>query len=251
MIKFILLVLFVFSVKSMAALEYSKIEFPGCPENSFCSLETGKTKQAWSETIDLLTKSKTNLQEVNKKIKQNTGHPISGWAKEEAQILPNIIMWDSPCKNHKGDLGTYYISEFFVKKINDQLLRDYSNLYFPKAYIVNAKKEMTSQFVSREDLPSFASDKGLHYLKSDEGKFYGLIITKEGHIEISDVAEFTRRPENSKIQPMIDAICTKEQIDLFKKEAPNSLFYEGYYCKNIWNISTKNFDNILFGRSCD
>ena len=47
-----------FPLRSESALEYSKLEFPGCPENAFCKKNTGEVRQKWIEELDQFIKNK-------------------------------------------------------------------------------------------------------------------------------------------------------------------------------------------------
>ena len=106
-----------FSPSTMAALEYSKIEYPGCPENAYCQKNTGEVRQKWLDTLDEFTKNKITESQLNSRLQKEDGLPVSGWAMEEASILPRIMMWDSPCKQHKREASKFYISELFRKNL--------------------------------------------------------------------------------------------------------------------------------------
>lgn len=244
----ILKLLLLTSFLSFGSLEFSKIDNPGCPENSFCRKETGQLREAWLKKLDQINLPKANISKINQEIKNANGYPVSVWAKEEAQILPHVILWDSPCKNHKNELDRYYVGEFFAQDLNQKNLAHFPSLVFSKAIILTKNREIKVYSTPQGEKPHFISSEGLHFLKEDEGKYYALLISKDGALKVDSVESILKNkslPQNS------DAICSKEQIDELKKYSPNPTFFESYSCKNIWNMNTQSFDNVLTPRSCE
>lgn len=249
---FCLFTLMFFSQKSFGQLEYSKIEYPGCPDNAFCTKETGVTRQTWRDDLLKLKNNQKENYKILKKYQSEIGILISLWATEDARILPNISLWDSQCAQHKRGAQSFYIGDFFMKSLNDKELSTHSNLFVTRAYRSLFDGKVIAQKVPREDnIPYYISNKGFHYLKSDEGPFYGLIISREGDLTLLAVDDFMKQKNAQMISPMSDAICTVEQINLLKKESPYPDFYKSYICKNIWNIDSNKYENVIFGRGCE
>lgn len=238
-----ILVFLSFSHPLYSALEYSKIEHPGCPENAFCQKETGLGRQSWLDLLDLLNRKKISEQEANVKLQKENGIPISGWAQEEAGVLPRILMWDSPCKQHRKEAAKYYISEVFRKNLKLEELKSLPYLFFSKAIGYDQNKKIFSLTIPRGEAPLFIKNGYYYFLKEEEGKYYGLLINKVGDIRISHVEKIDK--------PAKEAICIKEQVDLFLREAPSPSFYQGYYCKDIWDMTSKTYKTMLFGWSCN
>jgi len=44
------------------ALEYSKIDFEGCPENSYCKKETGANRKKWLDQLKAFSKGEISEQ---------------------------------------------------------------------------------------------------------------------------------------------------------------------------------------------
>lgn len=250
-----LLSLFIFLISSQnifGQLEYSKIEYPGCPDNAFCTKETGITRQTWRDDLLKLKSNKKENAVILKKYQNEVGILISLWANEDARILPNIAMWDSPCTQHKRDSQSFYISDFFIKSLNDKGLSTHTNLFITRAYRLTSDAKILTQKVPREDnIPYYISNRGFHYLKTDEGPFYGLIISPQGELTLLSVEDFMNQKNAQNIPTTTDAVCTLEQINLLKKESPYLDFYKSYICKNIWNIDAKKYENVIFGRGCE
>ncbi|MBC7427320.1 MAG: hypothetical protein H7336_01830 [Bacteriovorax sp.] len=234
---------FATTVASNAALEYSKIESPGCPENAYCQKATGIVRQQWLDELEKFGKNKISESDFNKILQNSNGVPIANWAAEEAGVLPRIIMWDSPCKQHKNEASKFYISEVFRKNLLSSELKELSTLYFSKAVGVDSNKKIFTMTVPRGDTPTFSENGYFYYLREDNGKYYGLRISKEGLIKVSKVEVIK--------ETVKEAVCLKEQVDVFMREAPSPTFYQGYTCKDIWDKTSKSYKPMLFGWSCN
>lgn len=233
---------FIFSASSFGALQYSKIEFPGCPENAFCQKNTGNIRQKWLTQLDLFTKSKISEKAFNQFIQKNDGLPMAHWAQEDASVLPNIMLWDSPCPQHKNESTKYYIAETFIKNLSPMEIKAHSNLFFPKAYYLENNRRISSYYIPRGDIPTFSENANLYFLKEDEGKYYGLVAHKFGQVKVTNVSTVSQAPKN--------AVCDKELIDQFLRDAPSPTFFQSYTCKDIWDKAQKKYHTFLFGWSC-
>jgi hypothetical protein len=225
------------------ALEYSKIEYEGCPENSYCKKETGVTRKKWLEQLKNFSKGLINEQKINAYIQNEYGLPISGWAQEEASLLPNILMWDSPCKQHKNSANKYYIDEIFRKNLSPNELKEIPTAIFSHVIVQEAGKPTYSITVPRGDAPLFFKDGSLYYLRDEEGMYYGLLIDREGHLKVI-------KNETTSVTPK-EVTCTKEMITEYLRLAPSPNFYQGQFCKEIWDKTTKSFKTVILGWSCN
>ena len=231
------------SVSISQALEYSKVEFEGCPENAYCKKETGIYRNKWLDQLKAFSKNKITESAFNSFVQQEYGLPISGWAREEASLLPHILMWDSPCKQHQQIANKYYITEFFRKNLDSNQLKEIPNIVFPKIIIADSSKAPYSVTVPRGDAPLFIKDGSLYYLREDEGIYYGLLINREGGLKLTK--------NETRPTPPRETICPKELNALFLRESPGPNFYQGSYCKEIWDKNTKSYITMLLGWSCN
>lgn len=243
MLQLTLSILIFLNTDLFAALEYSKIEYPGCPENAYCQKNTGEVRKSWLDDLDSFNRNKMSEAKFNAELQKNNGIPIAGWAMEEAGILPRIMMWDSPCKQHKTSAMKFYISEFFRKNLKESELKDYTNIYFPLAIGVDQNKKVFSMVVPRGDIPTFIENGYFYFLKEDDGKYYGLLLNRNGELKIT-------KPTVVK-ETVKEAVCLKEQVDLFNRSAPSTSFYQGHHCKDIWDKTSKSYKTMLFGWSCN
>lgn len=238
-----LLLFFIHTSELKAALEYSKVEYPGCPENAFCQKSTGEVRQKWLEGLENFNRDKITEAKFNAELQKNDGIPVANWSLEEASVLPKIIMWDSPCKQHKKEAAKFYISEIFRKNLNPNELKDYNNLYFAKAIAIDNNKKPFSLVIPRGEFPLFSENGNYYFLREDDGKYYGFLLNREGKIGVTKVQTVK---ESSR-----EVVCQKEQIDYFLREAPSPTFYQGYLCKEIWDKTSKSYRPMLFGWSCN
>jgi len=227
------------------ALEYSKIDLEGCPENSYCKKETGVNRKKWLEELKKFSKNTISEQAINNFVQSEYGLPISSWAREDASLQPNILMWDSPCKQHQGPINKYYIAELFRKNLAKKELAEFRNVFFSRAVMFdsNNHNQALSMIVPRGDAPLFIKNGSLYYLREEEGYFYGLLIDGEGRLRITKAL---KSPEPSK-----EAICSKDLSTLFMREAPGANFYQGFFCKDIWDTTLKSYKTVLLGWSCN
>lgn len=227
----------------LAALEYSKIEQPGCPENAYCQKETGVTRQEWLDNLALFEKNKLSEKDFNSLLQKKSGLPVANWATEEAGTLTNILLWDSPCKQHKKEASRFYIGEFFRKNLNESELKKIPSLYFARAVGLDSQKKAFSFTIPRGDIPMFTQKGEYYFLREDDGKYYGLLVGRNGSLRATKPVTLHETPK--------DAVCLKEQVDMFNREAPSPSFYQSYYCKDIWDKDTKTYKTMLFGWSCN
>lgn len=236
--------IFIFSLSfNLHALEYSKVDFEGCPENSFCKKETGVNRKKWLDQLKGFNKGEISEQKINAFIQAEYGLLVSAWAQEEASLLPNIIMWDSPCSHHRNPVNKYYITEVFRKNLNLEELKEFPTLHFTKAIVLDHGKNPNTFIFPRGEIPLFIKDGSFYFLREDEGHFYGLLINHEGHLKV------TKNELNS--NPPKEVACPKEFIADFVRMAPGPNFYQGQVCKDIWDTKTKDYKTVILGWSCN
>jgi hypothetical protein len=233
----------VFLGQNLNALEYSKIEFEGCPENAYCKKETGINRKKWIEQLRNFSAGKISEQKLNTFVQAEYGLPVSGWGQEEASLRPNILMWDSPCKQHRVSTNKYYIAEVFRKNLNSNELKELPNVFFGRAVLLDSSNQPYSIIVPRGDAPLFVVNGSLFYLREEEGLFYGLLIDRDGRLKVTKNEIST--------EPAKESVCSKEQIALFNRESPGPSFYQGTFCKDIWDKTTKSYKTMLLGWSCN
>lgn len=221
------------------AVDVPKIDYPGCPENSFCQKETGVHRTEWLDMLTKFEQNKISEKEANRIIQQKSGIPIATWATEDGLKKPLAILWDSPCKQHKIPTNKIYIAVTFLKK----MLPKNNVLFHSPAVLLNEKKVPQSIMVPRGDAPLFITNGSLYYTQDDEGHFYGLLVSPSGQVSLTKTLSETHYPR--------EVACTKEQIDIFSREVLSPNFFQGYYCKEIWNTKTKLYQSLLMGWSCN
>ena len=207
-----------FPLRSESALEYSKLEFPGCPENAFCKKNTGEVRQKWIEELDQFIKNKISESIFNQNLQKNHGMPVASWALEEASILPNIVMWDSPCSQHKKEASKFYISEIFKKNLKEPDLKDSQSLSFSRAYGIGVDKKIFSVIIPYKEEPTFLA-------LAKEFELFPLKITRVKGTPTTEIKrsllafsrnETTNFPTDELIIETARHIYTPEYIELTK-----------------------------------
>lgn len=221
------------------AADNPTIDFPGCPENSYCKKETGAHRTEWLNILTSFTENKIDEKEANRRIQLKTGIPIPSWATEEGLKKPLAILWDSPCKQHKIPTNKAYIAITFLKK----LLPKNNVLFHAPAILLDEKKVPRAVMALRGDAPMFIVNDSLYYTQDDDGHFYGLLVSPDGNLTLTQTMKDTHYPR--------EVPCTKEQIEMFTREVPSPNFFQGYYCKEIFNTKTKYYQSVLTAWSCN
>jgi hypothetical protein len=116
-------------------------------------------------------------------------------------------------------------------------------LIFSKAVMLDSDKKTYPITVPRGDAPLFIKDGSLFFLREDEGFFYGLLINREGNFKVI-------KNESLGLPPK-EVTCNQEMVAEFFREAPSPNFYQGYFCKEIWDKTSKNYKTLLLGWSCN
>jgi hypothetical protein len=231
--------LFLHFITRATANQITKIDFPGCPENALCPKETGAHRLEWLDILTKFEQKKLSEKEVNKQIQLKLGLPIPLWATEEATKKPLAMLWNSPCKQHNIPTNKTYIAVTFLKN----LLPKNNILFHSPAILLDIQNRPHSIMVLRGDAPLFIVNDSLYYTQDDEGHFYGLLVSPQGQLSISKVLFDSHYPR--------EITCSKEQIEMFNRETPSPNFFQGYYCKEIWNTKSKTYQSLLVGWSCN
>jgi hypothetical protein len=239
MIHNLVTLLFPLLFQFILANELPLSDFPGCPENSICKKETGVNRSEWLLILKKLEQNKITEKIANQFLLQSNGFPIPMWASEEAIKKPFTVLWDSPCKQHKILNNKTYIAISFIKKLLPK-----NNILFHSPAILNDDKKIPHPLmVIRGDAPLYIINDSLYYTQDDDGHYYGLLISPQGNISITKTISDSHFPR--------EVSCSKEQVEMFSREIPSPNFFQGYYCKEIWNTKTKYYQSILIGWSCN
>ncbi len=236
MISLILLLFFSLHAES---IEPILLDLPGCPDNSVCTKETGAVRLEWLEILKNYSINKIDEKETNKQIQKKSGFPIPSWATEAAKSKPMTTFWDSPCKQHQKENEKTYIAITFLKN----LLPKNKILFHSPAILTDDKSHSLAIQTLRGEIPLLILNDSLYFTQVDDGYYYGLLISYNGKLSFSKVIKDTHYPK--------EITCTTEQINLFTKELPSKDFFKGYYCKAIWNLTTKTYNSLIFGWSCN
>ncbi len=238
---FILFFHFVLYSKAQV-LTYTKEDFPGCPENSQCSKETGAKREKFNDALKLFSKKEISSNEFSAKMLEKDAFPFSVFAKKEALTKLDLALWESQCKQHK--LGQiYFQGEIFVKKLNLEELKNSGVVINPVLIDRNGKHVLLPGLKGEYPI-LLRGDKILEsiYLREEDGIYYFFSVDEKGNMKILD------RPKELISAESIE--CSKEIKESFLKQVENTTFYDGIICKKIYHLTKKSWFPIVYGVPC-
>ena len=219
--------------------------FEGCPANSGCTEKLGLLNKKWSELLKKSIKGK-NLSKKLISFTKTNGVPIPLWLTEDASTKDNLIIWDSPCKNHNlENQKSIKMGMIFTKSLNDlsSLIKEKKVLpRFLNVYQGENKKPIELQTI-RGETPLYFNGSKIIYQLGSEGLYYGLGLNPKGKLKIVTPVTPQEFPSSTP--------CPKSMEDSLKKKTIATNLYSGFYCQKIWNIKTKKFEIIQIGWSCN
>jgi hypothetical protein len=212
-----------------------------CPEDSFCSKETGEKRAQFKSIISSIDHK--NIKLTNDKLTKDGLYPITIWATENLKYLEiPVFTWNSPCPQHNIKDSKILIGELFVPSLKNIDLKKYSGIIFSK--IIYKVGNKIKQVVSpRGDTPLGFNGNQFYYTKEIDGIYYGLLLNTSGELEIMPPQKIDQLPR--------EINCTKELLEAFYRESPSINFYKGAICKEIWDSKNKTVLPIISGWSCN
>lgn len=224
-------------------LQYSKIDRPGCPENSECSEATGKKRKYFQAELKKFLTKKISVTELNINLAAEKAFPYSLFVKNLNHDEPGLALWESQCKHHKKG-QKYFLADYFVGKVDLPKMSELKFVVNPLLVQLEDKK-----FIQ---LPAFTSEYPVEinlnqkiyaatYLREDEGRFYFVSLDQNGKIQIVESPQINT-PETT--------VCSKELTEEFLKISESNQFYEVINCKKIWLKSTKTWVTAAYGVPC-
>ncbi len=223
--------------------------FEGCPTNSLCVKEMGNLRKSWLKTL-----SKKNPYKGIERFRKKNGMPLKIWTRDKVLKEPTLIMWDSFCPKHnpkpssEGLINTeekIYIAEAWYKNFGTVLksFKEGDQILVNRAYVLEKDKSVTTYIIPRAEAPLFISDKKLYFTIEEEGHYFGLWISPNGKLR----ADQTYLPKNFPTEKK----CPEELSKAFSAGIKNPKLYQGFFCKAIWDQSSKKFKTIALGWSCN
>ncbi len=218
-------------------------ENKGCPTNSGCTEEMGKSYQKWIDTLARVHKKKDSHL-ILENLRKSIGVPIDIWIAEKASEEKNLIYWESPCRQHNLEgqekIG---IGVAMAKDIGSLLpLEKEKKIFLRRLYRMKGEK-LVSYFSLRDENPLYLNGDKLVFQRSVEGHYYGLSINQKGALQIEPSQTPASFPQSIE--------CPSDFVEKMKAiELPKNL-YAGVYCQKTWNKENKKLETILVGWSCN
>lgn len=211
----------------------------GCPVNSSCTKELGKSRELFVSTL----KAGGALDKVIKK----SGAPIPIFVATKQNDPnanyndPNFIIWDSPCENHHMIGESVYLAEAIVKNLDE--LNSLPKARAGLILVESPKGEITSFNTPRDHAPRYIQNNRLVFLFEEVGNYYSLSLDKNGSIASEKLNSELPSPEHSE--------CSKSLTD-FYNQIPNErkIAFGHHFCRSLYNSKTKKRELALLAWSC-
>lgn len=222
--------------------------YKGCPTNSLCAKKMGELRSKW---LKVLSKNKPSALD---KFRKKNGIPVNIWTRDTVLKHPNLIIWDSFCKKHnpkpntEGLINTeekIYIAQVWAKNFDDikKSFKEGNEVLVNRAYVLDESKKVTTYRIPRAEAPLFISDGKMYFTVEEEGNYFGLWVDSRGNIKIDQTYLPKSFPDEVK--------CPEILSKAFQAGIRNQKLFEGFFCKAIWNQSTKKFNTVALGWSCN
>lgn len=239
---------------------------PGCPENSYCSLKTGKHHQRWMNLINAIIKNNPPLsqQKIHQKLSsfvQKGGFPFSFWTIQGAEKKFSPILWDSHCKHHKNKhkpsqiyLGKAFVTQLkkqtaTIKRNNEVYEIPFGPFFRPDPIFIFSKRGKTWNvfYAPAQDVPLHMHNNELVFIQEEEGFYYLLKLQQNGGIKVQNYRR-KNLPETQTLN--CQTLPLWEKIKKSEKNIPFSTYYRNFVCKEIWDTGKKIMKIMVIPRPC-
>lgn len=209
-----------------STLAYTKTDFPGCPENSFCNEETGKTRMFFKEQLKLLQSQQITDAQFTEKILQRQAAPFPLFTKEANHNYKGLALWESHCRQHKFGVR-YYQGEIYTHSIIKKNWDELKFIYNPLVLMVDKNFHVIPGLMGESPLDISFNQKYWEatYLREEDGLFYLFHINTEGSIRLGKVQE--------KLETLKTINCPPELSAEFLRLSESPSFYATTTCKEV------------------
>jgi len=216
----------------------------GCPTNSICDKKAALIRKKWLKLIqsnDSKKKKIKNIEHFRKKF----GVPFPIWVGPLGIKDKSVISWRSPCSHHtqKGN-EKIFIGEKFLKNIKNLYSKNEKKFMAQKAFMLLDSHKIKEFFIPRDDTPLLVESNQLIFQFEYYGHYYGLAIKENGQVRVIE----NQRPKD---HWPVNIECPKKLVTKFRFEKLANTLNLGHFCQAIWNKSTKKYQSMIFGHSCN
>lgn len=215
----------------------------GCPENSKCSKETGKTSEKFKEVF-----TNGSLKEKKSFVKE-FGLPFTFWTTTVSQ--DSVITYQSRCIHHKTEKDKFgkvlverqeiYEGIRFTKNINE--ITSFHGVILNQMIKEGSDK---TYFIPRSTIPFFTNGDDLFFRQEFREVDYAMKLSPNKGSTATYISLATKKFPNKEI---LNTSCSKELVDKFKKINKSGI-YQSAYCKMIYDTKEKKYHRYIFGWSC-
>ncbi len=203
-----------------------------CPDNSTCHKRIIKKNNKWQKLLGTIKKYPIKKQiRAIENFRRKDGLPIGFWGTEKSKDIFPSAVWDSHCSKHqnKDPNKSILIGETYIKNL--KRYKNNKHFFLDPIYIARGKK-ITFYQIPRSELPTHLVNGKLFVTTGHDSIYYQLQISSNGRIKVK--APLKHPPaEGDEVE------CPKLIRDKIKKKKEYLKFYDGYFCREILDISTK------------
>lgn len=210
-------------------------ENEGCPINSFCSKDSGKTLKSWEDHISKISE-KNKVKKLNQ-FKKKSGLPIIFLTNEKAKTAIDPIMWKSRCEIHNPRNPS-------SKK--SKALKFFKNL--PKSDLVVLTPvrvydglNITDYKIPYQDQVNFLKNGKIILLKDYDDFYYQIAVDAKGGVE---VVNHSHKLLNLALDKKVTETKCPDSMTIDKS------YFAKSYCQKVLDLDTNDLKIIQYGWTC-
>ncbi len=244
---FFLLMLFNYYLKAEALstgivskLVYAKQDHPGCPENSQCNEDTGKTRIFFKEQLKLFTSKTISESKFNDALLKKEAIPFPLFTKDINHNYKGLALWESHCRQHKIGMR-YYQGEIYTAKVDKKKWSELNFIFNPLIVMDRDNMVVMPGLMGEAPVKIKKNRQVLEvtYLREEDGIYYLFTINNEGVIRLHSVDEKLEAPKTVN--------CPDKLSAEFLRFSESPTFYASTTCKEINGVTDF---TVIFGVPC-
>lgn len=239
-------------------------QYPGCVENSLCSVDSGRHARRWSQlTLKLLAQKKRdkNFSPIAdiEKFRKKFGLPLDFISRKVAMKSFSPMLWESSCNSFRArsKRGPLMIGRSFVrslKKGSGEIIRNHETHSVPIGEIFQpapillveiGKKwpEHTQYYGPYNEHPIALMQGNLLYVRDMEGIYYYLSVSPSGLLRV-------KAPLKLEQQTPVAIPCPIKMQQVLQKYPQYQNYFSGISCKQLTDIQSHKSHTMIQFTTC-
>jgi hypothetical protein len=213
----------------------------GCPANSHCHESYGKRRKRFSDLlVEIRAQRRANPIQVIEAHRREHGIPFRLWAYPES--LKNIALasWNSKCRQHNLETGEIFVGEVLIRDLSE-LPKEVGHTQPHRTWMLTSTGPQL-YLVPQGTLPLLMINDKLYYTREELGVYYGLLVGRDGSLEIVDIKKPSVAPR--------EVHCPQELKNAHNDWPEAKQIFQNTYCRAIWDETRKTYQTFLIGWAC-